>query len=60
MVVAVGEGARSNDGKIIAPSVKTGDKVLLPEWGGNSVKIGEKEYHIFRNDDILGVFKGDD
>ncbi|PKA66943.1 10 kDa chaperonin [Apostasia shenzhenica] len=54
-VVAVGPGVRDRDGKHIPISVKEGDVVLLPEYGGTEVKIGEKEYHLYRDDDILGT-----
>jgi chaperonin GroES len=53
-VVAVGPGARNDEGKTIAPSVKTGDRVLLPEYGGTKVEIENKEYFLFRDTDILG------
>jgi chaperonin GroES len=43
LVVAVGPGRRNMQGDIIPPSVKEGDKVLLPEYGGNAIKMGEKE-----------------
>lgn len=45
-VVAVGPGARDRDGKLIPVSVKEGDTVLLPEYGGATVNLGEKEYAI--------------
>lgn len=54
-VVEVGPGARTKDGQLVPPSVKKGDRVLLPEYGGNSVKLGDAEYVLYRNDDILGV-----
>ncbi|KAJ0978968.1 hypothetical protein J5N97_014442 [Dioscorea zingiberensis] len=54
-VVAVGPGARDRDGKLIPVSLKEGDVVLLPEYGGTEVKLGDKEYHLFREDDILGT-----
>ena len=41
LVIAVGPGAPNKDGKIVAPDVKAGDRVLLPGWGGNSIKVGE-------------------
>jgi len=56
-VVAVGPGGRDRDGKIIEPSVKNGDKVLLPEYGGTKVLLEEKEYFLFRDSDILGKFE---
>ncbi|CAM8956468.1 unnamed protein product [Rhodiola kirilowii] len=54
-VVAVGPGARDKSGNTIPVSVKEGDTVLLPEYGGTQVKLGDKEYHIYRDDDILGT-----
>jgi chaperonin GroES len=41
-VIAVGPGARDKDGKLIPMGVQTGDHVLLPGWGGNSLKVGEE------------------
>ncbi|XP_055329127.1 10 kDa heat shock protein, mitochondrial-like [Paramacrobiotus metropolitanus] len=55
-VVAVGPGSRNDEGKTIPPSVKTGDRVLLPEYGGTKVEIDNKEYFLFRDTDILGCF----
>ena len=38
--------------------IKVGDNVLLPEYGGSTVKLsGDQEYHIYRDDDILGVLE---
>ncbi|KAF5201744.1 10 kDa chaperonin [Thalictrum thalictroides] len=54
-VVAVGPGARDRDGKVIPVNVKEGDTVLLPEYGGMEIKLGEKEFHLFRDEDILGT-----
>lgn len=42
-VVAVGPGARDHAGNHIPVAVKEGDTVLLPEFGGTQVKLGEKE-----------------
>ncbi|MCO5572419.1 hypothetical protein L7F22_026174 [Adiantum nelumboides] len=54
-VVATGSGGRTKDGSLIPLTVKEGDTVLLPEFGGTEVKIGGKELHIYRNDDVLGI-----
>lgn len=56
IVVATGPGYRTEDGKIIPPQVKNGDHVLLPEYGGSKVLINDKEYHVFRESDIIGKF----
>lgn len=42
-VVSVGQGLRDKVGNIIPVAVKEGDTVLLPEYGGTQVKLGEKE-----------------
>ena len=52
-VIATGPGAPDKDGKIVPTSVKSGDKVLLPSWGGNSIKVGENEYLLIRDSEIL-------
>ncbi|KAJ3899833.1 chaperonin 10-like protein [Lentinula edodes] len=52
-VIAVGPGAPNKDGQIIPTTVKAGDKVLLPGWGGNAIKVGDEEYHLFKDSDIL-------
>ncbi|KAI5249522.1 hypothetical protein E4T43_00776 [Aureobasidium subglaciale] len=52
-VLAVGPGAFDRDGKRIAPSVQPGDKVLIPQFGGSPIKIGEDEYSLFRDHELL-------
>ena len=55
-VIAVGPGKRDpNTGKLLPCGVSEGDRVLLPEYGGTKVEIGEdnKEYILFRESDIL-------
>jgi len=54
LVVAVGPG-RVEDGKLVAPSVKAGDTVLF-QWG-DKVKIGEDEYYLVRESEILAIIK---
>lgn len=53
-VVAVGTGGRTESGQTIPLSVKEGDQVLLPEYGGTKVEVNNKEYYIFRDSDVLG------
>lgn len=53
-VIAVGPGSRNNKGEHVPLSVKAGDQVLLPEYGGTKVELEDKkEYHLFREADIL-------
>merc|ERR1711942_66779 len=56
-VVATGPGARLESGEHVAPSVKVGEQVLLPEFGGTKVVFDDEEYHLFRDSDILGKFE---
>ncbi len=57
-VVAVGGGARADDGKIIPLEVKVGDKVLFAKWGGTEIKVGGQEYLIMKESDVLAVVAG--
>ena len=54
-VIAVGSGAKTEDGKIIPMDVKVGDRVLFGKWSGTEVKIDGKEYSIMTESDIMGV-----
>lgn len=56
-VIAVGPGAVTRDGTKIPVNVAVGDRVLLPEYGGHTVKLGEDEYTLYRDEDILGKFQ---
>ena len=53
--VAVGPGARGEDGKTAALDVKKGDRVLFGKWGGTEVKIDGRELLIMKESDIMGV-----
>ncbi len=54
-VMAVGEGWHNNEGKIFPLSVKIGQKVLYTKWGGNEVKVGNEEWKIVKQGDILAI-----
>ncbi len=56
-VVAVGNGKKTDDGKVIPLDVKAGDKVLFGKYAGTEIKIEGEEYLIMREDDILGVME---
>ncbi|XP_059755918.1 10 kDa heat shock protein, mitochondrial-like [Balaenoptera ricei] len=56
MVVAVASGSKGKGGEIQPVSVKVGDKVLLPEYGGTKVVLDDKDYFLFRDGDILGKY----
>ena len=54
-VIAVGPGARGDDGKVEPLDVKSGDKVLFGKWSGTEVKLDNKELLIMKESDIMGV-----
>ena len=55
-VIAVGPGKVLENGQVRPVSVQEGDTVLLPEYGGMKVTLAdEKEYYIYRDDDIVGT-----
>ena len=57
-VIAVGPGKYLENGTLRKIEIKVGDNVLLPEYGGSTVKLdGDQEYHIYRDDDILGLLE---
>ena len=56
-VIAVGKGARTQDGKLVKMDVKAGDRILFSKYGGTEINIDGVEYVIMREDDILGVIE---
>ena len=55
-VIEVGKG-KVSDGKVIAPEVKKGDKVLFGKYSGTEITIDGKEYLILKEEDILAIMK---
>jgi chaperonin GroES len=56
-VVAVGPGARDEQGKLITPDVKVGDRVLFGKWSGTEVKLDGEDLLIMKESDIMGVIE---
>jgi chaperonin GroES len=56
-VVAVGPGARGEDGKIQPLDVKSGDRVLFGKWSGTEVKLDGEDLIIMKESDIMGVIE---
>lgn len=55
-VISVGPGKHLENGSVRPCFVKEGDTVLLPEYGGSKVTLGDdQEYFIYRDDDIMGT-----
>jgi chaperonin GroES len=57
-VVAVGPGARNEQGQIVALEVKTGDRILFSKWSGTEVKLDGEELLIMKESDIMGIIEG--
>ncbi len=54
-VIAVGAGARDEQGKVHALDVKEGDTVLFGKWSGTEVKLDGTDYLIMKEADIMGI-----
>jgi len=57
-ILAVGPGARGEDGKVVALDVKVGDRVIFGKWSGTEVKIDGQDLLIMKESDILGIVEG--
>ncbi len=57
-VIAVGAGARNEQGAIVALDVKAGDRVLFGKWSGTEVKLDGEELLIMKESDIMGIIEG--
>ncbi|HWE72222.1 MAG TPA: co-chaperone GroES [Stellaceae bacterium] len=57
-VLAVGAGARNEQGQIVALDVKVGDRVLFGKWSGTEVKIDGEDLMIMKESDIMGIIEG--
>jgi chaperonin GroES len=56
-VIAVGPGARDENGKLIPLDVKKGDRILFGKWSGTEVKIDGDDLLIMKESDVLGVLE---
>ena len=56
-IVAVGSGARKEDGSVVALDVKAGDKVLFGKRSGTEVKVDGEELLIMKESDIMGIME---
>jgi chaperonin GroES len=58
-VIAVGPGARSEDGRILPLDVKVGDRVLFGKWSGTEIKVDGEDVVIMKESDIMGIVERD-
>jgi len=56
-IIAVGAGARDEQGKIVALDVKVGDRILFGKWSGTEVKIGGEDLLIMKESDVMGIIE---
>ena len=56
-IIAVGNGKRLDDGKIVPLDVKAGDKVLIGKYSGTDITVEGEELIILREDEVLGVLE---
>ncbi len=57
-IIAVGSGARSEDGKVTPLDVKAGAHILFGKWPGTAVKVDGEDLLIMKESDILGIIEG--
>ncbi len=57
MVIAVGDGKKTDDGKIVPVSVRVGHKVLFTKYGPTEIKVEGRDYLIASESDILAIFE---
>ena len=56
-VIAVGPGARNEQGQLVALDVKAGDRILFGKWSGTEVKLEGEELLIMKESDIMGIIE---
>ncbi|MBV8398526.1 MAG: co-chaperone GroES [Acetobacteraceae bacterium] len=57
-VIAVGPGARNEQGQLVPLDVKEGDRILFGKWSGTEVKLDGEELLIMKESDIMGIVEG--
>ena len=57
-VIAVGPGARDENGKLTPTELKPGERILFGKWSGTEVKIDGEELLIMKETDVMGVIEG--
>ena len=57
VVIAVGPGGRDDDGKLVAMTLKEGDRVLFGKWSGKEIKIDVENLLIMKENEVLGILE---
>ena len=58
VILAIGPGARDEDGDRIAMDVAVGDRILYAKYSGTEIKLDGKKLLILREEDILAIVQG--
>ncbi len=56
-VIAVGNGKKTEEGKVVPLDVKAGDRILFGKYSGTEIKVEDQEYLILREEEVLGVIE---
>ncbi len=56
-VIGVGNGKKTEEGKVIALDVKAGDRILFGKFSGTEIKVDNNEYLILREEEVLGIIE---
>ncbi|MDX2113459.1 MAG: co-chaperone GroES [Alphaproteobacteria bacterium] len=56
-VLAVGPGAKDENGKRIPMDLEVGDIVLFTQWAGSDIKVDGKEYKVLKESDVIGTIE---
>ena len=56
-VIAVGNGKKTEEGKVVPLDVKAGDRILFGKYSGTEIKLDDQEYLILREDEVLGILE---
>ena len=57
IIVSVGPGGRDEDGKVVAMTLKVGDKVLFGKWSGTEIKINGEDLIIMKESEVFGILE---
>ena len=57
LVIAVGNGKKTEEGKVIPLDVKAGDRILFGKYSGTEIKLDNEEFLILREEEVLGVLQ---
>ena len=58
-ILAVGPGRKNDEGELIVPNVKVGDRVLFGKYSGQTVKVDGEELLVMKEDDLFAVVEGE-